>query len=489
MDLDDLLWEDGVAQAAFVRSGEVTARDLVHGAIERIERVDSLLNAVITPLFAAALRAGEADDLGATPFAGVPMLLKDHLATYAGARHTSGSRFLRNHVASRDSELVARFKRAGLIPVGLTNTCELALISTTEPVLHGATLNPWNLSCSPGGSSGGSAAAVAAGLVAFAHGNDSAGSLRIPASCCGVFGLKPSRGRVSPAPRGDIAPGIWSEHVMTRSVRDCAAVLDATAGTLPYDQCSVPLPAGPFSDSVGAGPGRLRIAVSDQPLQGGAIDGDCVRAVWETAELCVDLGHEVVEAAPAVDGAALEADFFALYTVAAAARVAEWVVWVGREPDPAELEPLTWAVRDAGLRHSAVEHLLTVQRLQRATRRIAAFFDEHDVWLTPTLAEPPPSLGYFDPSPVDPLATLDLDARFSPFTWVANVTGQPAMSVPLSFSDEGLPIGSHFTARHGAEGVLFGLAGQLEQARPWTQRRPPFSAGSPVAVATAAAQL
>jgi amidase len=483
VDLDDVLWEDGLAQAALVRAGEVTARELVEGTIERIERVDPLLNAVVTPLFAQALQAAEAGDLADTPFAGVPMLLKDHLATYGGARHTSGSIFLRNNIAKRDSELVTRFKRAGMIPVGVTNTCELALLSTTEPALHGATLNPWNLARSTGGSSGGSAAAVAAGLVPFAHGNDSAGSLRIPASCCGVFGLKPSRGRVSPTPRGDLAPGIWSEHVMTRSVRDCAAVLDSTAGTLPHDQYSRPRPAGPFQGRVGADPGRLRIAVSDRPLQGGEVHDDCVRAVWQTAELCAELGHEIVEAAPIVDGAALEADFFALYTVAASARIAEWVELMGREPDPAELEPLTWAVREAGQRHTAVEHVLAVQRLQRATRDIVAFFDDVDLWLTPTLAEPPAPLGYFDPSPLDPLATLDLDARFSPFTWIANVTGQPAMSVPLAWNDEGLPIGSHFLARLGGERVLFALAGQLEQARPWAHRRPPISVGSPAATA------
>jgi amidase len=288
---------------------------------------------------------------------------------------------------------------------------------------------------------------------------------------------------MSPAPRGDLAPGIWSEHVMTRSVRDSAAVLDATAGALPHDLFSRPAPAGRFQDSVDADPGRLRIAFSDRPLQGGAVAPACVRAVREAAALCAELGHEVVEAAPAVDGPALEADFFALYTVAASARIAEWVALAGREPEPAELEPLTWAVREAGQRHSAVEHVLTVQRLQRAARRIGAFFDEVDVWLTPTLAEPPAPLGYFDPPPHDPLAALDLDARFSPFTWVANVTGQPAMSVPLAWNDEGLPIGSHFVARIGEERVLLGLAAQIERARPWAHRRPPVSAGTAAATA------
>jgi len=466
VDLDDVLWEDGVGQATLVRDGQVTSRELVESAIERIQRVDPLLNAVVTPLFEDALRAADASGLAGAPFAGVPMLLKDHLATYGGARHTSGSAFLRDHVAARDSELVARFKQAGMVPVGLSNTCEFALLSTTEPALHGATRNPWDLARSPGGSSGGSAAAVAAGLVAVAHGNDSAGSLRIPASCCGVFGLKPSRGRWPVTPRGDLAPGLWSEHVLTRSVRDSAAALDATVGT-PADRR--------FAHSVGADPGRLRIAVADRPVHGGEIDPDCARATRETAELCADLGHDVIEAAPAFDGAALEEDFFALYVVAAAARIDEWVDRLGREPEPGELEPLTAAVRDAGRARSAVEHVRTVQRLEHAARRIAGFFDDVDLWLTPTLAAPPVPLGWFDPPPSDPLEPLDRDARFSPFTWIANLTGQPAMSVPLSWNDEGLPIGSHFMARAGAERVLFAVAAQLEQARPWAHRRPPVA--------------
>lgn len=480
MELDDQGWEDGLAQAALVRSGEATARELVEQAIARIERLNPLLNAVVTPLFDQALEAANDAKLASTPFAGVPMVLKDHLATYAGARHTSGSRFLRDNVAKHDSELVRRYKRAGLIPVGISNTCELALLSTAEPALHGATLNPWDTTRSPGGSSGGSASALAAGMVPIAHGNDSAGSLRIPASCCGVFGLKPSRGRVTPTPRGDIAPGIWSEHVMTRTVRDSAAVLDATAGTLPHDQYWRPKPAGTFLDSVTAEPRRLRIAVSERPVNGGAVHRDCIAAVRQAADLCAELGHELVEVEPRVDGAALENDFFALYTVAASSRIAEWVRWVGREPEPDELEPLTWAVREEGLRQSAVDHVLTVQRLQRAARRILEMFETVDVWLTPTLAEPPAPLGYFDPPPDDPLAPLDLDARFSPFTWIANVTGQPAMSVPLMWNDDGLPIGSHFVGPPGGERVLFNLAGQLERARPWAQRRPPRVAEAPV---------
>jgi amidase len=459
VDIDDLLWEDGLTQAAMVRSRAVSATELIEATIARIDRVDPLLNCVVTPLYEQAVATASGTSSG--PLAGVPILLKDYLATYGGARHTGGSVFLRDHVAQRDSDLVVQFKRAGLIPVGITNTPELALVSTTEPVLHGATLNPWDRGRSPGGSSGASAAAVAAGLAPIGHGNDSAGSLRIPASCCGVFGLKPTRGRNSP---GDTAGGIWAEHVMTRSVRDSAAVLGATAGR-------------PFATEAGVDPGRLRIAVGERPLSGEEVHPDCVAAVRETAKLCTELGHEVVEDAPSVDGPALEADFFALYVESAAATVAQWRDWMGRDPAPDELEPLSWAVWEAGQRRTADERLLGLRRLQRAARSVAAFLDEYDLWLTPTLAEPPAPIGYFDASPENPLAVLDLDARFSPFTWLANVTGQPAMSLPLRWNDEGLPIGSHFIARHGEEPVLFSLAAQLERARPWAHRRPPTNRG------------
>ncbi len=473
MDLDDLLWEDGLTQAAMVRTAQVSAAELMEATISRIRTLDIELNCVVTPLYDDAMRAARAMPATA-PFAGVPMLLKDYLATYRGARHTAGSVFLTDHIATEDSELVSRFKRAGLIPAGITNTCELAMLSTAEPVLHGPTLNPWSHAHSTGGSSGGSAAAVAAGLAPIAHGNDSAGSLRIPASCCGVFGFKPTRGRVSPAPRGDLAAGIWAEHVITRSVRDSAAVLDMTAGTVPGDPYWFSEPTRSFKEHVGTHPGRLRIAYSERPPSGHDVHEDCIRAVREAAALCSELGHQVVEASPAVDAAALEEDFFALYTDAAAATVTQWIQWMGRRPNEDELEPLTWAVYKAGRKRTAVDHLLTVQRLQRTARRILGFFEQYDLWLTPTLAEPPARLGYFDAPPEDPMATLDLDARFSPFTWYANVTGQPAMSVPLMWNDDGLPIGSHFIGRLGEEGVMFALAAQLEEARPWAGRRPTF---------------
>jgi amidase len=470
---DELQWRDALAQAAAVRRGEVSPLELAEAALARIERLDPPLHCVVTRLVERA-RAAAREPLGTGTLAGVPMLLKDFLALVGGVRHTGGSRLLAHHVPDHDSELVRRYERAGLVIVGLTNTPELAMVSTTEPVLHGPTRNPWDLGRSPGGSSGGAAAAVAAGLTPVAHGNDSAGSLRIPASCCGVFGLKPTRGRNTLAPDfDDLAAGLWAEHVITRSVRDSAAVLDATAGPAPGEPCPVGAPERPFLAQADRPPRRLRVGFSARPPRGGEAHPDCVRAVRETAELCADLGHEVGEAAPEVDGASLEGEFFALYAEATAARVARWEEWLGREAGPGELEPLSQAVREVGRRRTAVEHLLTLGRVARLLRGFGAFFEEHDVWLTPTLAEPPPPLGWFDPAPDDPLAVLERDARFSPFTWPANLTGQPAMSVPLLWNGDGLPVGSHFMARWGEEGTLLALASQLEEARPWAQRRPP----------------
>ena len=469
---DELRWQDALAQAAAVRAGQVSAEELVEAALARIERLDPALSSVITRLDERA-RAEARSSSGSGPLAGVPMLLKDFLALLGGVRHTGGSRLLARHVPDHDSELVTRYRGAGLVIVGLTNTPELAMVSTTEPLLHGPTRNPWDRERSPGGSSGGAAAAVAAGLVPIAHGNDSAGSLRIPASCCGVFGLKPTRGRNSLAPDfEDLAAGLWAEHVITRSVRDSAAVLDATAGSTPGEPGPAP-PDEPFLAQAGRPPGRLRVGWTDQPPRGGEVHPDCARAVRATAELCAELGHEVVQATPDLEGVALDVEFFALYAEATAARVARWEEWVGHEAGPGELEPLSQAVRAVGGARTAVEHLLGIGRLARLLRPFGAFFAEHDVCLTPTLAEPPPPLGWFDPTPGDPLAVLERDAHFSPFTWPANLTGQPAMSVPLLWTDDGLPIGSHFVGRWGEEGTLLALAAQLEEARPWAHRRPP----------------
>jgi amidase len=470
---DELAAMDATAQAALVRGGEVTAAELVEAAVERVERDNPALNAVVTTMFDEARRAAERPP-GDGPFAGVPFLLKDLVAAYEGARLSCGSDFLGDFVPDRDSELVSRLKRAGLVCVGKTNTPELGILPTTEPRRFGPTRNPWDRSRSAGGSSGGSAAAVAAGLVPLAHGNDGGGSIRIPASCCGVFGLKPTRARNPLGPyTGDVMSGLVVEHAITRSVRDSAALLDATSGPEVGDPYWAPPPARPFAEEVGADPGRLRIAFTAESYTGAPVHPDCAAAVLDAARLCEDLGHEVAEAAPVVEPDMMSQAFLAVF----GAGVAWQVEWLGRvtsrTPSPDYLEPLTWALCELARATSAADYLLAVQWLQIVSRDVGRFFADYDVWLTPTLAEPPVPLGTFDAPPDDPLAPLMRAVSWVPFTPICNATGQPAMSVPLHWNAGGLPVGSHFVGRFGDEATLLRLAAQLEEARPWADRRPP----------------
>jgi amidase len=468
---------DATAQAELVRRKDVKPIELVESAITRIERLNPQLNAVVTPMYELAREVA----LGAQPdgpFTGVPFLLKDLCAEYAGVAVTEGSAFLAGHyVADHDSELVARYKRAGLIVLGKTNTPELGILPTTEPRLFGPTRNPWDPSRSTGGSSGGSAAAVAAGLTPMAHANDGGGSIRIPASCCGLFGLKPTRGRNPLGPvYGDVFSGLVAEHAVTRTVRDSAALLDATAGPDVGAPYWPPAPVRPFLAEVGASPGRLRIAFTTTPTDGGPVHPDCVRATQDAAALCASLGHEVEEAAPALDDVALTAAFITVWSAGCAWSIDDWARRCGRTPAPELFEPLTWALASMGRSATAADYLLAVQDLQRQAREVGRFFLRYDVWLTPTLAEPPLPLGSFDSTPDDPLNGLRRAAAFVPFTPIVNVTGQPAASIPLSWNAEGLPIGAHFIARYGDEATLFRLAAQLEAARPWVSRRPPLGA-------------
>jgi amidase len=469
---------DALGQAELVRRKEVSPRELVRLAIERIERLNPALNAVVTPMYELALAAADAPDADRTgPFAGVPFLLKDLVAEYKGVRFTEGSAFLRDHVSTHDSELVTRLRRAGLIVVGKTNTPEFGILPTTEPRLFGAARNPWDTTRSTGGSSGGSAAAVAAGLVPMAHANDGGGSIRIPASCCGVFGLKPTRGRNPLGPLyGDMMSGLVAEHAVTRSVRDSAALLDATGGPALGDPYWAPPPARPFLQEIGASPGRLRIAVTETAATGVVVDPDCVAAVRDAADLCTSLGHEIVEGAPALDTDLLRHSFIAIWSASSAWTLDDWGRRTGRAVTAADVEPLTWGLAESGRARSAANYLLAVQDLQGIARQVARFFVDHDVWLTPTVAEPPPPLGSFDPTPDNPLFGMFRAASFVPFTPLCNVTGQPAMSVPLWWNAASLPIGVHFVGRFGDEATLFRLAAQLEAARPWGHRRPPVSA-------------
>ncbi|HXG66401.1 MAG TPA: amidase [Blastocatellia bacterium] len=474
-DPDNLARLDATAQAELVRSKEVKPIELVDAAIERIERLNPQLNAVITPMYEQAREAANGP-LPDGPFAGVPFLLKDLLATCAGARLTGGTALLKDYTPDYDSELVARYKRAGLIVLGKTNTPEIGLLPTTEPTLHGPTRNPWDTTRTAGGSSGGSAAAVAAGMVPMAHANDGGGSIRIPASCCGVFGLKPTRARNPLGPDwGDMFSGLVQEHAITRSVRDSAALLDATAGPDLGDPYHAPPPARPFLHEVGADPGRLRVAFTTVSPTGTPVHPDCVAAVRDAVALLTDLGHEVVEAAPAIPGEMLLEAFMTVWAAGCAQTIDGMARMTGQAPAEDRLEPLTWAFYHMGQRRSASDYLLAIQALQRISRGVAQFFKDYDVWLTPTLGEPPLPLGAFDPTPENPMQGMMRAATFVPFTPICNATGQPAMSVPLYWNAEGLPVGTHFVGRFGDEATLFRLAAQLEAARPWADRRPPVS--------------
>jgi amidase len=403
------------------------------------------------------------------PFTGVPFLLKDLLAACRGVPMTFGSRLLKGFVPEQDSELVRRLRRAGLVFLGRTNVPEFGLLPTTESEFFGPCRNPWDTGRSPGGSSGGSAAAVAAGFVPMAHGNDGGGSIRIPASCCGLFGLKPTRGRNPLGP--DIAEGwggLVAEHALTRTVRDSAALLDATAGPDVGDPYWAPPPAGPFLSEVGADPGRLKIAFST--ASDAAVHPDCVQAVQAAAELCRELGHEVREAAPDL-GHPIAQLKEALFVVMAASLAATLKLVGGRRE---QVEPLSWALAEMGGGIGAADYVLAVQLLQRASRFAAAFFIDTDVFLTPVIAEPPAPLGTFAATAENPLQGMQRAAEYAVFTPVANFTGQPAMSVPLHWNSQGLPVGVNFLGRFGDEATLFRLAAQLEEARPWVGRRPPI---------------
>ena len=473
MDLSNL---DALAQADLVRRREVKPIELVDAAIARIERVNPKLNAVVTPMFDLAREAAGAPQL-AGPFAGVPFLLKDLFAQYAGVRLTFGARLLAGYVSDHDTELVRRHKRAGLVVVGKTNTPEFGIPPTTEPVLFGATHNPWDAARSPGGSSGGSAAAVAARLVPMAHASDGGGSIRIPASCCGVFGIKPTRARNPLGPdAGDLLGGLVCEHAVTLSVRDSAALLDATSGADLGDPYCAPPPARPFVQEAGADPGRLRIAFTTKAATGAAVHPDCVAAVEDAARLCADLGHEVVEGTPTYDAPAGLAAFVTIYAAGAASNLKLIETTLGQTLAAEMFEPITWGLAEMGKQIGAAEYLLALGQIQRIARDVARFFVEHDVWLTPTLAEPPLPLGTLDAGYDEPLKGFMRAGEFAPFTPIVNATGQPAMSVPLYWNAHGLPIGAHFVGRFGDEATLFRLAAQLEKARPWAEHRPPVTA-------------
>jgi amidase len=468
---------DAVAQAHLVRSGEITAIELVEGAIDRIEAVNPTLNAVITTAYELALDAAARVPVDA-PFSGVPFLVKDLVVEVAGVPFHEGSRFLRDYVSRYDSEIVNRWRKAGLVILGKTSCPEFGMVPTTEPLLSGPTRNPWDTSRSTSGSSGGSAAAVAAGMVPMAHGNDAGGSLRYPASACGLFGLKPTRARNPLGPEyGDAFAGWACEHAVTRTVRDSAALLDVTSGPDLGDPYPAPTVARPFAAEVGVDPGRLRIAYTARTPEGVPAHADCVAALDDAVSLLVDLGHEVVEADLPGLTAEVGESIATVYLAMTDWIIRYWIERTGREPAADELEPLTRAYWEQGKAIPAGQYLQAIETCQRFSRRVARFLTGVDLWLTPTMSTLPAPIGEITSTDTDPWRALRTGGTTVAYAGVvANITGNPAMSVPLFWNTDGLPVGVHFLGRFGDEATLFRLAAQLESARPWTGRAPEVSA-------------
>jgi amidase len=477
MSTQELSHLDATAQAELVRSRAATPRELVDAAIARIERHDVELNAVIVRLFDSA-RATADGPLPDGPFRGVPILIKDLLATVAGAPYAGGLRLLKNagFRPRHDSYLVARLRKAGFVITGKTNCSELGIVPTTEPVAWGPTRNPWNAGHSTGGSSGGSAAAVAAGLVPVAHANDGGGSIRIPASCCGLVGLKPSRGRASLGPdAGDVMGGLVNEGVVARSVRDAAALLDVIAGAELGDPYTAPPPARPYAAEVGAPVGKLRVGFATRYMtptgQLTTIHPECLAGVNATARLLADLGHTVEEVElPALHRPEYVARFLAVWSAGVAADLDALEPLVKRKLTADDVEPLTWALYQMGRTVTAPAYLNAWRWLQSTARDIAAAWQTMDVWLTTTITQPPPPLGFYDSSPQVPLEGIFKAAGVVPFTAPFNVTGQPAISLPLHVAEGNLPVGIQLVGAYGREDLLLRLAAQIEQARPFTHR-------------------
>jgi amidase len=481
-DQDRYMTIDATEQARLVREREVTPVELVNDAIARIEELNPELNAVIQPLFDEA-REAAADELPDGPFRGVPFLVKDLSCYMKGVPVHEGMRVLRDagHLADHDMWLTQRFREAGFVILGRTNTPELGILPTTEPVAYGPTRNPWDLERSPGGSSGGTAAAVAAGMVTAAHGNDGGGSIRIPSSHCGLVGLKPSRARVSLAPDfGDVMGGLVCELALTHSVRDAAAILDAVHGPAPGDPYAAPPPARPYLEEVGADPGRLRIGLMTTP-PGGQFEAhpECVAAAEGAAALLEELGHDVERSYPiGLDDPGYIANFLVRWGAGVDWNVRYWGAVLGRELGPEDVEPLTWALVEQGRTHSAGELLRAIEEAQHGSREVASWWadDGYDLLLTPTCAEPPPRLGEHDAPPDNPMAPIVRATPFAVFTAGFNTTGQPAISLPLHMTSDGLPVGVQLVAAYGREDLLLRVAAQVEEARPWAERTPPVHA-------------
>jgi amidase len=474
---EDLVRLDATAQAELVRKGDATPAELVEAAIERIEATNGDLNAVIHPLFEEGLEVARGE-LPDGPFKGVPFLLKDLGAAFAGQPLHLGMIYLkeRDFRAPIDTYLAERFRAAGLVTIGKTNCPELGILPTTEPQAYGPSRNPWNLERSTGGSSGGSAGAVAGGMVPMAHANDGGGSIRIPAANCGLVGLKPSRQRTSEGPLvGDFMSGLTAELCVSRSVRDTAALLEAVHGPAPGDPYVAPPPLRPYTEDVGADPGKLRIALWTETVIEQDADPAVIAAARAGAKALEGLGHEVEEPEmSALQSLDMVGPFLVRWAAGQAQALAQLGTVGGQPIGPDDVEPLTWALAEIGRARNAGEYLEAVGQHQVLSRMIAAVYESgFDLLLTPTMGEPPPPLGSFDDSGPDPMVAFERAFISGCFTAAFNATGQPAISLPLHWSEDGLPIGVQLVAPLGREDVLLRVASQLEQAVPWANRTPP----------------
>jgi len=487
---DDL---DATGLAALIKSGEVSAREALEAAIERAELRNPKLNAIVTPLFERA--RDRVERLPKGPLYGVPFLLKDLKAMLKGTPTSNGTRLYKGKLATETSLIAARFESAGVQTIGKSNSPEFGIMGVTEPEIWGPCRNPWDLSRTPGGSSGGASSAVAARIVPIAHAGDGGGSIRIPASACGLFGIKPTRGRVSMAPfLGEGWGGFVQENVVSRSVRDAALCLDQIDQVTPGEPYAAPHKPKPWTEHLHAPERRLKVAFTQGALYGDHTDPECARAVEETIELMKGLGHEVIEATPPFDREALVEAYF--YTVAAgtARFVEDTAAYVGRKPRPRDFEAATWLLAQIGWKCDAATLIKAQQTMHRAARQVAAFFEQYDLFVSPVHAVPPIKIGELAPSAAQRLQlsvvralntkglldkvldTLGRDALSrTPNTQLFNQTGQPAMSVPLYWTPEGQPLGVQVVGPFGGEGLLFQVATELEQARPWSQMRPPSS--------------
>ena len=462
---------DAISLAGLIAKREVSAKEVLETAIARAEQINPAINAIVHKQYGQALKAVAAG-LPEGPLKGVPYLIKDLGFFETGEPATLGSSLFKDFVADHDTAYVMRCKKAGLVFIGRSSSPEFGLNPNTEPRLYASCHNPWDLEYSPGGSSGRAAAAVSAGILPAAHATDGGGSIRIPAAQCGLFGLKPSRGRVSMAPdAGEGWGGLSTGHVVSRSVRDSALMLDCTAGPEPGDPYAAPVNERPFLEAIAEPPRRLKIALMLEDHRGAKLHPECLEAVQNAAKLCADLGHIVEEANPNIDMVALR-PMNARISAANTARSCNmrWKV-LGRQPNADDVEAVTWAVYQRGLKVSGVEYIEAIAAAHAAGRKMAAFLTSYDVILSTTLAGPPPKLGYFDQNG-DVQAFAERVTEYLSVTPLHNATGTPAMRVPLHWTADGLPIGVHFAGGYGAEATLLALAAELEKAQPWFDRVP-----------------